>query len=376
MKKVLFFILATFSSIFSVQTVEAFKGCENKRMNELCLSPEVDRCYTCLNTEQNQFRQPPVCVPIFHQQHLGTLDNYPSNKWNCTLYSPEVNSNEEFVKDICKVDEFISNVCQDQDKNGFCMIANYINDICQQTEEEHRFEETDYTTLNYVSPWGHDSVCEEPFYQKVCTGKLVKYCFDARKYIGKDGNKDVYLYNCHPFYYDNIEASILSFLNKEKYVWKKWYNKNYNPNTNEEDHRFETEDVFRYPACSGPICQKDGWIWKKTVNGKDWCGSSTCVPFGKTMFVCNYPSTCGKKLTSVESYELQENNEDRELNLSREFHTMGCGKEKFKCLLNKECRELVKRLKDCEEDFACIYQVVSINSNDLFIKLANCMYHN
>ena len=373
MKKVLFFILATFSSIFSVQTVEAFKGCENKRMNEVCLSPAVDRCYTCLNIEQNQFKQPPVCVPIFHQQHLGTLDNYPSNKWNCTLYSPEVNSNEEFVKDICKVDEFVSNVCQDQDKNGFCMIANYINDICQQAEEEHRFEETDYTTLDYVSPWGSKSECMQPFFKKHCSNKLTKYCYDCRAETLKIGPIKDYYYHCHSYGYGDDMKKTLDWLKSQKYECRRFENKDYDPVVKDESQHFKTEDVYRYPACSGSICQKDGWIWKKTVNGKDWCSGGSCVPFGKTMFMCNYPSSCGKKLSSVDSTE---NQEESNVELLREFHTIGCGKEKFKCLLNKECREFVKSLKDCEEDFACIYQVVSTNFNDLFIKLANCMYHN
>jgi hypothetical protein len=280
MKNVLFFILATFSSIFSVQTVEAFKGCENKRMNEICLSPEVDRCYTCLNVEQSKFIHPPVCVPIFHE-HLGALDNYPANNWNCTLFSPQVNKNEELIKDICKIDEFISVICKDQDKNGFCLIANYIGDICDKAEEEYNL--------------------------------------------------------------DSLEDS--------KHVI--------------------TQGAF-YPACSGAICQKEGWTWQKTAYGKDWCGSGTCIPFGKSTFVCSYPNKCGKKTTSLDTLH---RDIDSEL-LENEFHVMGCGKEKFKCILNKECRNLVKSLKECDEEFGCIYQIVSTNSNDMFIKLANCMYHN
>ena len=62
------------------------------------------------------------------------------------------------------------------------------------------------------------------------------------------------------------------------------------------------------------------------------------------------------------------------LNSEHHFRTMGCGSEKFKCMLSKGCRQLVNRLKDCNEDLTCIYSLITSTQNEKFLNLVNCLY--
>ena len=62
------------------------------------------------------------------------------------------------------------------------------------------------------------------------------------------------------------------------------------------------------------------------------------------------------------------------LNSEHNFKIMGCGSQKFKCMLSRSCRELVNRLKDCNEDLACIYNLITSTQNEKFLNLVNCMY--
>jgi hypothetical protein len=161
-------------SVFSLNEVDAFKGCTNPKMNDLCFSKVVDRCYTCTYTEKNvgKYLRPPVCVPVFHN-NLGVLEHYPTNNWNCTIYRPveqennkgideddgdmnekdyeqyieeevtedineRVEGENKMIGDICKIDNFISELCLRGDKNGFCLIANFIHDICKHSNYNRR----------------------------------------------------------------------------------------------------------------------------------------------------------------------------------------------------------------------------------------------
>ena len=377
MKNILFFFLTAFSSLGFYQA-DAYKGCEDKRMTELCLTKTVENCYTCVNTEPTKFIRPPVCVPIFHH-NLGTLENYPSNKWNCTVYRPDVKEDQNennILKEICPIDNFITELCNDTDKNGFCMIASYIHDICNADEASNsNSKEVSLESILYESPWGPLSDCNQYFYKEICTNEAAKFCFDCRKFLGKDffTKNPRYSYYCSPFYKDMNEKESVDWFTKEKYECKRWINPNYKPSSSIQLENIEsnnenslsqinTENGY-YPACSGPICQKEGWSWYKTAYGKVWCGQGSCKPFGRTMFVCSYPTNCGKKLDSIEHEDLMEH----------EFRSMSCGKEKFNCLLRKECRKLIKKLDDCNEDFSCLYQLVSTSENEQFIKLANCI---
>lgn len=163
-------------SALSFNTTDAFKGCESPQMNDLCLTKVVDRCYTCIYTENEvMYNHSPVCVPVFHN-NLGVLDNYPSNNWNCTIYRHQQDSKtdddmsdedyeqyiesefvdeinekadendveDKVVTDICKIDDFIILLCQQENKNGFCMIANFIHDICN----KHEYSNSNISSFN------------------------------------------------------------------------------------------------------------------------------------------------------------------------------------------------------------------------------------
>lgn len=242
--KIAFFVLSLLS-LFSLGS--AFKGCENKQLNELCQSKVIDNCYTCVKVINDYgYPHPPVCVPVFHHSY-GTLDNYPRDKWNCTVYRPtlpepeisykedkdeeeleediieevndevssavidELENEANVVEGICQIDEFIYEMCDKKDNNGFCLIASYIHDMC------------------------------------------------------------------------------------------------------------------------------------------------------------NVNTTKSKEL-------LSQNNEHNE---EREFQTMGCGSEKFKCMLKKSCRNLVKSLDKCDDDLVCIYNIIvsdDIANNETFQNLVKCMF--
>ena len=311
--KIAAFVISVLS-LFSLGST--FRGCDNINMNELCASPVVDRCYECVNNQPSKYPQPPVCVPVF-KHTLGALDNYPSSNWNCTFYRvPDKNDNQQeqdedeydmneeeyeeyvmeemndklnekeentetkIVDDICKIDEFIVDVCNGEDKNGFCMIANYVHDICE--TRDTREESEKYQVYN------HD--------EDLFGGKL-------------------------------------------------------------------------YSACSGPICQKEGWTYKGSHFGKEWCGNSPCKEYFDNRVLCSFPTNCNSK-KSLSSLEQEDFHKD--------FETLSCGREKFRCLLKKDCRNLLKQLDNCNNDLVCtltlLYQVSQNNDDhDEFLNLVKCM---
>jgi hypothetical protein len=377
--KALFFLLLSTLGFLSVDSY----GCSNENMNQLCLSKFVVNCYTCEHLVPIKDVLNPVCVPLFHH-NLGILENYPVDKWNCTIYRPELNTDikneiteleteNEMIENFCKLDNFVSDICGDEDKNGFCMIANYINDICQNDEKDEEDEKDDesfdlkqVSLQKYESPWGPISECNQFFYIKICTNELAKFCFDCRKFIGKElfTQKPRYSYYCSPFYKDDDEKEAVNWLSKEKYECKRWYNPNYKYKTSSLSvQNVETERLF-FPACTGPICSKEGWQYIGDHFGKTWCGMGSCKEHGTRVF-CTYPTNCGKKnLDSITQFE------------EHDFQILGCGSEKFKCLLNRDCRRLVKRLDDCNQDLTCLFNLVmdpTVYENNRFLDLVKCM---
>jgi hypothetical protein len=493
MKTLFFLLLSTFGLLSNASTF----GCQSVNMNELCLSKVVENCYNCEHLIPQKSLLEPVCVPLFHN-NLGVLENYPSDKWNCTLYRPQIEeTNNEFmteigevenesklIDDVCQIDNFISSICGHEDKNGFCMIANYIDDIChldeEKDEDEKSFDLKQVSLQKYVSPWGPSSDCVESFYQELCSNKLVKFCFDCRKLIGKElfTQKPRYSYTCSPFYKDMNEKETVDWFSKNNYECKRWNNLNYKPssflvqnyetedNLNEnveesfdlkqvslqkyvspwgpqseclkpsytalctdklvkfcfdcrkflgkesktqkshysyfcdpfynDDNEKENVDWFNknkyeckrwynpnfksssfsiqnyetegklYSACTGPICRKEGWFYRGDHFGKEWCGMGKCKEYFGNRVLCDFPTNCGKKMNSIEI----------ETNFKTQFQTLGCGKEKFKCLLNKDCRQLVKRIDGCDKDLTCLFNLLidpTVYQNKIFFNLVQCM---
>jgi hypothetical protein len=375
--KSLTFILLSAISLFTFAS--AFKGCDNEQMNKICQSTLVDACYTCTRVNNNII--PPVCVPLFHT-NLDVLDNYPRDKWNCTLYRSqdevfdqeiadkvsdiskdssnfeyELDSEEELVKDVCKVDDFIYELCGEEDNNGFCMIASYIHDICESKEDN--MEIKNYEVSEYVSPWGSKSECITSDYKKICSDKITKSCFDCRTPTLLS-----YYHLCFPLFASENENALVTRLKKDKWECKKFSNPKYKPSS---FHTSTTENLFGgklYSACTGSICKKEGWSYRGSHFGKEWCGNLPCKEYFGNRVLCNFPTNCNsKKSLSVISDTFQ-----------NEFHTLGCGFEKLKCMLKKSCRNMVKQLENCKGDQMCLYTVISKNTNENFRDLVSCMY--
>jgi hypothetical protein len=354
--------------------------CTSPNMNKLCTTEKVvDHCYSCRHNDVNTIEH---CVPIFHN-HLGALDNFPSKTWNCTLYRPsetteednQVENDQQIIDDICEIDDFIVDMCHQQDNNGFCMIASFIHDMCEkglEIDEDNDDENTKDVTLesfvsvknvNYESPWGPLSECNQYFYKEICTNKVAKFCFDCRKFLGKElfTQKPRYHYYCSPFYKDMNEKEAMDWLSKEKYECKRWYNPNYKPSSFsvQNYNEFETKGKL-YSACTGPICRKEGWFYRGDHFGKEWCGMGNCKEFFGNRVLCDFPTNCGKKTNNI----LTEHN----------FETLGCGSEKLKCMLKKSCRNLIKQFNDCDKDISCIYSLIIQNSsNETFQDLVKCI---
>lgn len=51
----------------------------------------------------------------------------------------------------------------------------------------------------------------------------------------------------------------------------------------------------------------------------------------------------------------------------------GCGGEKLKCMLHKNCRNFIKKLKECNNDIRCIVQLISGTNDEHFLRLVECM---
>lgn len=298
--KVIFSVLTLFGILSPViEGTGIFPNlhCNSEDMVNLCSSNMVDRCYDCAYNREERFND--VCVPVFHK-HLGTLDNFPEQEWNCTIYRQEIkderqneNNMDKFVHNVCELDKIVSDVCNHENKDGICMIANYINDLCQKDEQENKekFSVESFQTLGYESPWGPLSDCNQYFYKEICTNKVAKFCFDCRKYLGKElfTQKPRYSYYCSPFYKDMNEKETVNWLAEGKYECKRWYNPNFTPSAVE---KYESVKKI-YPACTGPVCSKEGWTFQKTMFGKVWCGLGTCIPIGNKIY-CNFPVNCGK----------------------------------------------------------------------------------
>jgi len=373
-------------------------------MNDLCQLNTVDRCYTCINTENIAVPHPPVCVPIY-QNTLGALDNYPSNSWNCTMYRPDTDSKEEIIKDICEIDEFIVGLCHDENIDGICMIASYIKDLCQQADKEYREQEDDINDteesegvedmieeiveinevakynnlddedlgLTYSSPWGKKSQCMTPFYQKLCKDDVIKSCYDCRTSVLNIGPVKTHYYHCHTVSASEEESDALKWLGEQNYECSKMVNNNFN--SKEKKEVSLTGIMLLYPACNGPICQKEGWSYQQTLYGKDWCGNGECKPYGNRRVYCDVQNVCGvKRSTPINMMSFSRNTEHADDMFSNHFTAMACGKEKFKCMLSKGCRNLLKEIEKCNEDYACIYPIIMSTENESFNKLATCMF--
>ncbi len=376
MKSLSFVIL---SILGLVSNVTAFKGCENHNMNELCQSNAVDHCYTCIKVNDYKYPQPSVCVPIFHN-NLGVLENYPRDHWNCTIYRPlpvdnpmqndieeeeEETQEQNFEKDVCSVDNIISELCEHEDKNGFCLIANYIHDICEIREED--METKDYTVSDYVSPWGSKSQCITPDYKEICSDDMTKSCFDCRTPTLKIGPIISYYHLCFPLFHSENENALVTRLKNEKWECKKFSNPKYKRSSLQvSSHK---EDLFGdklYSACTGPICRKEGWTYRGNHFGKEWCGNIPCKEYFGNRVLCSFPTNCNSK-KSLSSIQEEYHNE---------FKTLGCGLEKFKCMLKKSCRNLIKQLEKCDKDQSCIFSILMQNDDETFLKLTKCMFAN
>ena len=131
---------------------------------------------------------------------------------------------------------------------------------------------------------------------------------------------------------------------------------NYKPSSFSTEN-YETQGKL-YSACSGPICSKEGWFYKNNHFGKEWCGMGNCKEYFGNRVLCDFPTNCGKKSNKLE----------------HNFETLGCGSEKFKCMLKKSCRNLIKQFNDCDKDISCIYSLIIQNSsNEIFQDLVKCM---
>lgn len=355
MIKALIFVVSMLS-VLSPSVGESDAGtCKTETMNKLCYNYNlVDRCYECTQMSSDVTE----CVPVFHN-NLGTLEKYSRNEWNCTLYRPQdyIEQEEEhldfsedkFVKDICNVDELIYELCDEEDKNGFCMIASYIHDLCEDNEEEHdsnHMETQNYHVSDYISPWGSKSECMTKDYKEICSDRVTKSCFDCRTPTLLS-----YFHLCFPLFASENENALVTRLKKDKWECKKFTNPKFKPSK-------------LYSACSGSICQKEGWQFQKTDFGKDWCGQGECKAFNRAYY-CSFPTNCSKKVNSVAKTD----------EFQRNFETLSCGGKKLKCMLKKSCRNLVKQLDDCDKDVLCIFNVMLTQGpqNDTFQDLVKCM---
>jgi len=368
--------------ILGVHTIGSFSLCDKK-----CISSDV--CYECISLDNNM----KACIPtykkdnyLYNGDEINELEKYKN--WNCSIYNKEESniketesekSVEELIGELCKIDHFVDELCNitvGNNDNGFCMIASYIDDICNlkgEVSNEHKEDKSSnkdihiYTHENYVSPWGPESDCLDPFYKNICSNRLVKYCFDCRIFIGKElfTQKSRYSYDCSPYYNGQNEQENMNWFKNEKYECRKWMNKHFKPSSNDNNPSINKIIEGLYPACTGAICSKQGWQFQKTDYGKNWCGSGECKPINKRYY-CSYPTNCGKK---INTYQKENDLED-----PKEYHVLGCGKEKFKCILKKSCRKLIKRLDECEKDVSCITNLIMENSdNNEFNDLVKCM---
>jgi hypothetical protein len=267
-------LLFTLFGIIALFTPSLSFDCKNEKMNELCLSPAVDCCYTCVKNvvrhDEVVDHKLSICVPVFHNQ-LGALDNYPSKEWNCTLFRHNPSSDNDHSHPV----DPLPPVVDDEEQ--------FDNDV-----------EDEIDTIDDVVDMIFDSI-----------------------------------------------------------------------NHNIKSENYETEGIL-FPACFGPICLKQGWQFHKTEFGKDWCGLGNCYVVNKKYY-CTYPTNCGNsKKGDIHVYNVND---------YHDFETLGgCGAEKFKCMLKKSCRNLVKQLENCDEDALCIYGVVTGTENESFINLVKCMF--
>lgn len=358
-------LLFTLFGIIAFFSPSLAYDCKTEKMSQLCLSNEVDQCYNCIKNvvlhDEVIDHTLSVCVPVFHNQ-LGALENYPSNIWNCTIFRH--NHNNEDNEQIHPIDPVIIDDEEDEVDDDIDRVDDIVDMIFDSLNHNIQVENVNeskemtnrFDVENYDSPWGPLSDCNQWFYKEICTNKVAKFCFDCRKFIGKELFTRVsrYSYYCSPFYKDMNEKETVDLLNKEKYECKIWYNNNYNPSMSLES--VSSEGL--YPACSGPICSKQGWQFQKSDFGKDWCGLGECKAYGKKYY-CSFPTNCGKKTND------------------HNFETLGCGSEKFRCMLKKSCRNLVKKIENCkQQDMTCVYGVISGTDNESFLKLAKCMFSN
>jgi hypothetical protein len=279
MKSILFSLISVFALI-----VPTFSNSEKicSTFDGLCSLSIVDRCYDCVYIGEEKKND--VCVPIFHKQ-LGTLDIFPQDSWNCTIFRKEEitkgeNIIDKIVNDICDLDSIIVDVCNHENKDGLCMISDYINDLCN---SQNKGFQLNNNMLGYISPWGSKSQCVIPDYKEICSDSVTKSCFDCRIITYKLGPVISYYHQCFALMYSENENELVTRLKKDKYECKKFINPKFKP----------AGEKKLYPACSGGICKKEGWTFEKSMFGRDWCGLGTCQIIGNRFF-CNFPINCGK----------------------------------------------------------------------------------
>ena len=155
MKKLFFFLL----SALSVFSVGAHRGCDTKNYNELCMSQSIDHCYSCKSVEDYI---PTICVPVF-KDNLGTLENYSRDDWNCTLYSPTLNTNKEsnnYLKDLCYVQPFFQTICEFTNDKTMCYSSKLLTDFCSgHADLKEQICDVDEALYNMCNQTDHDGIC-------------------------------------------------------------------------------------------------------------------------------------------------------------------------------------------------------------------------
>ncbi len=56
--------------------------------------------------------------------------------------------------------------------------------------------------------------------------------------------------------------------------------------------------------------------------------------------------------------------------------TRGCGGLKLKCILHKTCRNLVKEMKECNNDPVCMVRLIGNTDDEHFLRLVECLNGN
>jgi len=124
------------------------------------MSQDIEHCYTCKNVEDYI---PTICVPV-HKNNLGTLENYSRDIWNCTLYSPSINSVEEtnnvFFKDVCKSQPFFQSFCDFSNDKHICYVSKLLEDFCSgRAHLKEQICDVDEALYDMCNRTDHNGIC-------------------------------------------------------------------------------------------------------------------------------------------------------------------------------------------------------------------------